>query len=133
MEENLPLLKYRFNNLSIIVEISDNRVAARDLVLLDVLIMIGAVTRNLLRPTSLTLTQVAGRKRGPPRFLGKTKAQYLDWLMRSNANICALISFSFFPIVAGYTYRYITVLKPARDAKAAEEEEALLAEGKATA
>ena len=129
---NLYNMKYK-DELNIIVEISDNRVAARDLVLPDVLIMIGAVTRNLLRPTSLTLTQVAGRKRGPPRFLGKTKAQYLDWLMRSNANICALISFSFFPIVAGYTYRYITVLKPARDAKAAEEEEALLAEGKATA
>ena len=126
-------MKYPFYNQSIIVEISDNRVAARDFVLPDVLIMIGAVTRNLLRPTRPTLTQVAGRKRGPPRFLGKTKAQYLDWLMRSNANICALISFSFFPIVAGYTYRYITVLKPARDAKAAEEEEALLAEGKATA
>ena len=129
---NLYNIKYK-DELNIIVEISDNRVAHRDLVLPDVLIMIGAVTRNLLRPTSLTLTQVAGRKRGPPRFLGKTKAQYLDWLMRSNANICALISFSFFPIVAGYTYRYITVLKPARDAKAAEEEEALLAEGKATA
>ena len=54
-------------------------------------------------------------------------------LMRSNANICALISFSFFPIVAYYTYRYYTVLKPARDAIAAKEREELLAEGKATA
>ena len=52
--------------------------------------------------------------------------------MRSNANICALISFSFFPIVAYYTYRYYTVLKPARDAHAAKEREELLAEGKAT-
>ena len=41
MEENRPLLKYPFYNQSIIVEISDNRVAARDLVLPDVLIMIG--------------------------------------------------------------------------------------------
>ena len=115
------------------MEISDNRVVTRDPFQTDVVSMIGAVTRNLLRPSSLTLTQVAGRKRGPPRFLGKTKAQYLDWLMRFNANICALISFSFFPIVAWYSYRYITILKPARDAKAAEEKEALLAEGKATA
>lgn len=99
----------------------------------DVFTMIGAVTRNLLRPVSVTVTQSAGRKRGPPRFLGKTKSQYLDWLMRSNANICALISFSFFPIVAYYSYRYITVLKPARDAKAAQEKEDLLSEGKATA
>ena len=115
--------------------ISDNCFVTRDSFQPDVVIMIGAaaVTRNLLRPTSLTLTQVAGRKRGPPRFLGKTKAQYLDWLMRSNANICALISFSFFPIVVWYSYRYITILKPARDAKAAEDKEALLAEGKALA
>ena len=116
-----------------ILEISDHLAVTRDYFQTDVVTMIGAVTRNLLRPTSLTVTQVAGRKRGPPRFLGKTKAQYLDWLMRSNANICALISFSFFPIVAWYSYRYITILKPARDAKAAEEKEALLAEGKARA
>ena len=99
----------------------------------DVFTMIGAVNRNLLRAVSVTVTQSAGRKRGPPRLLGKTKSQYLDWLMRSNANICALISFSFFPIVAWYSYRYITVLKPARDAKAAQEKEDLLSEGKATA
>ena len=95
--------------------------------------MIGAVTKNLLRPVSVSLAQTAGRKRGPPRFLGKTKSQYLDWLMRSNANICALISFSFFPIVAWYSYRYFTVLKPARDALAAQDKEDLLSEGKAVA
>ena len=53
--------------------------------------------------------------------------------MRSNANVCALASFSFFPIVAYYTYRYYNVLKPARDAIAAKEREDLLAEGKAAA
>jgi len=89
--------------------------------------------RNLLIPSSATVFQLAGKKRGPPRYFGKTKSQYLDMLMRSNANICALISFSFFPIVAYYTYRYYTVLKPARDAIAAKEREELLAEGKATA
>jgi len=86
-----------------------------------------------LRPASAIIVQSAGKKRGPPRFLGKTKTQYLDWLMRSNANICALISFSFFPLVGWYSYRYFTVLKPARDAQAAQEQEDLLAEGKAIA
>ena len=51
--------------------------------------------------------------------------------MRSNANICATISFGFFPLAAWYSYRYYTVLKPTRDAAAAKEQEDLLAEGKA--
>ena len=87
----------------------------------------------LLKPSTSLLVQSAGKKRGPPRFLGKTKTQYLDWLMRSNANICATISFGFFPLAGWYFYRYQTVLKPARDAAAAKEQEDLLAEGKATA
>jgi len=95
--------------------------------------MIAASARKFLKASSINFVQSAGSKRGPPRFLGKTKSQYLDLLMRSNANICALISFSFFPIVFYYTYRYYTVLKPARDAFAAQEQEDLLAEGKAAA
>ena len=87
----------------------------------------------LLRPSTSLVVQSAGKKRGPPRFLGKTKTQYLDWLMRSNANICALISLSFFPLAGWYSYRYFTVLKPARDAKLARDQEELLAEGKAVA
>ena len=84
-----------------------------------------------LRPSKTLIIQSAGKRRGPPRWLGKTKTQYLDWLMRSNANICAAISFGFFPLAAWYSYRYYTVLKPARDAAAAKEQEDLLAEGKA--
>ena len=87
----------------------------------------------LLRPSTSLVVQSAGKKRGPPRFLGKTKTQYLDWLMRSNANICALISLSFFPLAGWYSYRYFTVLKPARDAKLARDQEELLSEGKAVA
>ena len=78
------------------------------------------VSSSLLKTSNSYLVQSAGKKRGPPRFLGKTKSQYLDWLMRSNANICALISLSFFPLAGWYSYRYFTVLKPARDAKAAQ-------------
>ena len=84
-----------------------------------------------LRPSKTLIVQSAGKRRGPPRWLGKTKTQYLDWLMRSNANICAAISFGFFPLAAWYSYRYYTVLKSARDAAAAKEQEDLLAEGKA--
>lgn len=51
--------------------------------------------------------------------------------MRSNANICAVISLSFFPIVGYYSWRYINVIKPAREAIEAREREELLAEGKA--
>ena len=95
--------------------------------------MLNSRVSSLLRPVSNIVTQTAGKKRGPPRFLGRTKTQYLDYLMRSNASICALISFSIFPLGGYYTYRYFTVLKPNRDAKVAQEQEELLAEGKAAA
>ena len=95
--------------------------------------MIVTSAKNLLKSSSIIFCQSAGAKRGPPRYFGKTKTQYLDFLMRSNANVCALASFSFFPIVAYYTWRYYNVLKPARDAIAAKEREDLLAEGKAAA
>jgi len=92
----------------------------------------GTTSATLLKPVSGILIQSAGKKRGPPRFLGRTKTQYIDWLMRSNASICAVISFGFVPLAGWYSYRYFTVLKPARDAKVAREQEELLAEGKAT-
>lgn len=63
--------------------------------------------------------------------MGLTKSQWLDKLMRSNANICAALSFSFFPIVGYYTWRYMNVIKPAREAQEAEAREDLLSEGKA--
>lgn len=88
---------------------------------------------SLLPAAKILVQPAAGVKRGPPRFLGKTKSQWLDKLMRSNANICALISLSFFPIVAYYSWRYVNVIKPAREAIAAKEREELLAEGKALA
>lgn len=89
-------------------------------------------SRLVTCPTPV-FTQVAGAKRGPPRFLGRTKTQYLDGFMRSNATICATLSLSFFPIVAYYVYRYNWVLKPAREEIARREAEALLAEGQAEA
>jgi len=42
-----------------------------------------------------------------------------------------VISFGFVPLAGWYSYRYFTVLKPAREAKVAREQEELLAEGKA--
>jgi len=93
--------------------------------------MFGGAVRILSRQGSIQFQQVAGAKRGPTRYFGKTKAQLLDGLMRSNANICFALTLSFFPICAYYTYRYFNVIRPARqelDRKAAED---LLAEGKA--
>jgi len=96
---------------------------------LDALNMLGYM--RFLVPHRIQHLQAAGAKRGPIRYLGKTKSQWLDKLMRSNANICAAISLSFFPIVAYYTWRYLNVIKPAREAIEAREREELLAEGKA--
>lgn len=85
-----------------------------------------------LTPSKILVSQTAGASRGPKRYLGKTKSQWLDKLMRSNANICATISLSFFPICAYYTYRYWSVIRPARELLEAQEKEELLAEGKST-
>lgn len=90
-------------------------------------------SRILARQSGLQFQQVAGAKRGPKRFLGKTKAQFLDVLMRSNANLCFAITLSFFPICGYYTYRYFNVIKPAREEIERQAAEDLLAEGKAVA
>ena len=73
-------------------------------------------SRPLLRPHHRTsnLILVAGTKRGPHRYLGWTRTQVLDSLMRSNARICATICLCFFPVVGAWIYRYHTVLKPAK-------------------
>ena len=105
--------------------------------------MLRPLASRLLSGSGVVVSQTRFAKRGPPRLLGRTKSQYLDTLMRSNANICAAISFSFFPIVAYYiwrsvcsftctcTCRYNFVLKPAREEIARKEREALLEEGAA--
>lgn len=87
--------------------------------------------RTILRPTAVCLSQSAGAKRGPPRFLGRTKSQVLDKFVRSNAVICALASFTVVPFVCFWVYRYVTVLKPQKAAWEAAQIEELLAEGKA--
>lgn len=78
----------------------------------------------------IQLTQVAGAKRGPSRFLGKTRSQILDSFMRSNARICALITATFFPICAYWTWRYNYIIKPKREELKKVAEQELLAEGK---
>lgn len=90
-----------------------------------------APRQPLLSPASqLLLTQVAGAKRGPRRYLGKTKSQILDFFMRSNVRVCATISMSFFPIVAYYVFKYNFVIKPKKKELKKQAEEQLLAEGK---
>jgi len=72
----------------------------------------------------------AGAKRGPKRYFGNTKSQWLDKLMRTNANICALIAVSFIPFAIYYTYG---TLQAKKERKAIEDKrtEDLLSEGKA--
>ena len=89
-------------------------------------------SRPFLRPHQLNpnLTLVAWTKRGPHRYLGWTRTQVLDSLMRSNARICATICMCFFPVVGAWVYRYHTVLKPAKLEFEQKRQEELLAEGK---
>jgi len=87
---------------------------------------------KLLNSRQVQLVQTAGAKRGPKRYLGNTKSQWLDKLMRTNANICALITVSFFPIVAYYSWWFMQNNK-ARKAAEEKQTEDLLAEGKAIA
>ena len=73
----------------------------------------GTIPRNKFRhyfvfsPSSVQhqYQQFRGVKRGPLRFMGKTKAQFLDMLMRSNARICVLLSLTVVPISIFGTYR----------------------------
>ena len=75
------------------------------------------------------LTLVAWKTRGPRRLLGWTRSQMLDFLMRSNARICATFSLGFFPLVGFWIYRYQTVLKPNKREYERKKQEELLAEG----
>jgi len=96
---------------------------------------------GLLRSSGFSKVAFAGavlpprrfRHRGPPRFLGRTKAQYLDLLMRTNTRLSAFVTFIAVPALMIWSYRYITVLKPAKDAAKQKETEELLAEGRAAA
>jgi len=50
--------------------------------------------------------------------------------MRSNARICAIITATFFPICAYWTWRYNYIIKPKREELKKAVEQELLAEGK---
>jgi len=87
---------------------------------------------RLLNARQVQLVQTAGAKRGPRRYLGNTKSQWLDRLMRTNANICALITVSSFPIGVYYSWWFVQN-KKARKALEEKQTEDLLAEGRALA
>ena len=84
-----------------------------------------------LRPkhSSYNVTQVAWKRRSPPRVFGFTKAQVLDTLMRSNARICASFAALSIPTFGYMMYRYHYVLKPRKLEFDKQKEEELLAEG----
>lgn len=101
-----------------------------------VLSALSAGRRILLSPAASSaatafVVPARGRLRGPPRLLGWTKTQALDFLIRTNAGICALLSFSAVPFILLWTYRYQTVLKPAKEAREKARIEDLLSEGQA--
>ena len=83
-----------------------------------------------LKPQSTpNLTLVAYKTRGPPRYFGYTKAQMLDTVMRSNATICAAITFLLLPLGGYLVYRYHTITKPSYIEYEKQKQEELLAEG----
>ena len=55
----------------------------------------------------------------------------LDKVVRSNVVICILVSSTVIPLVVFWGYRYVTVLKPKRQAFEQKQKEDLLSEGRA--
>ena len=94
-------------------------------------IMSLAFRKAILRPTQLchNVTQVAWTTRGPPRYLGYTRSQILDKLMRTNAKTCFFVCMASFPMAAYMIYRYKYVLKPGKLEYERQKEAELLAEG----
>jgi hypothetical protein len=94
-------------------------------------IMSLAARKAFLRPLQLSqnVTQVAWKSRGPRRYLGYTRSQVLDTLMRTNANTCFYVCLTSFPMAAYMIYRYKYVLKPGKLEYEKQKEAELLAEG----
>jgi len=80
--------------------------------------------------TNRSVTRIATKKRGPPRYLGFTKAQILDEFMRTNARIWATVTFGSLPLFAWMLHNYRKNVKPEQERILREREEALLSEGK---
>ena len=88
------------------------------------------MTKAFLKPNLAShITQVAGTKRGPPRYFGRTKSQYLDTLYRSHAMMMASISLFTIPLLIAILYYMNVILKPQIEEAKQKEAEELLSEG----
>ena len=88
------------------------------------------MTKAFLKPNLAShITQVAGTKRGPPRYFGRTKSQYLDFGYRSHAYIMAAVSLFTIPLLIAILYYMNVILKPQIEEAKQKEEEELLSEG----
>ena len=87
-------------------------------------------TKAFLKPNQAShITQVAGTKRGPPRYFGRTKSQYLDFGYRSHAYVMASVSVFTIPLLIAILYYMNVILKPKIEEAKQKEEEELLSEG----
>ena len=91
-----------------------------------------SITKAFLKPnqSSHNVIQVAGKKRGPPRYFGITKSQFFDYLYRSHATVMAAVSSLTIPLLVGGMYYYNVILKPEVEEIKRLKEEELLSEGK---
>jgi len=69
-------------------------------------------------------------KRGPPRYLGNTKAQLLDKIMANNAYFWLSVGGLAFTLLCALIYRFQYVVLPEQEAIKEKVESELLAEGR---
>ncbi len=74
---------------------------------------------------------VRRRNRGPPRFFGYTKSQFLDLGVRSTSKIGIICALSILAALGAASVRYMLFIKPEKDDKKKKVDEDLLAEGRA--
>jgi len=73
---------------------------------------------------------VALKHRGPRRYLGKTKAQILDYVLANNAYFWLFVATGAFSLVSFLMYRFQYVYIPEQEALKEKIESELLAEGR---
>jgi len=78
----------------------------------------------------LLQNSVALKHRGPPRYMGKTKAQLLDRVMSNNAYFWLSIAVISFSALCFLIYRFQYVVLPEQEALKEKVETDLLSEGR---
>jgi len=78
----------------------------------------------------LLQNSVALKHRGPPRFLGRTKAQLMDGILANNAYFWLSVGVLSFSLLSFLIYRFQYVVLPEQEALKEKVETDLLSEGR---